>query len=127
MRFSLFAVPPMTFGQEKHVVANQIHAGPAGFADSRTKLRRLLAAMSLALAVGLHAAAIRVLVGALYVRREYPSEGLSLQQRRPLLLFISVMTLWLPAVRYPEAGPGYWDPVTSTLNWCEEVCFDHAV
>lgn len=54
-----------------------------------------------------------------------PSEGclFALRQRILSLLLISVMTLWLPAVRYPEAGPGYWDPVTSTLNWCEEVCF----
>jgi len=28
----------------------------------------------------------------------------------------------LPAVPYPPARPeeGYWAPVTSTINWCEE-------
>lgn len=35
-----------------------------------------------------------------------------------------MMTSWLPAVRYPPAPqPGYWDPITSTLNWCEEVWY----
>lgn len=81
--------------------------------------------MSLALEVGLHAGAITVLVWALYMFAEN-TFSLFLHQRRPPLLLVSVMTFWLPAVRYPEAGPGYWDPVTSTLNWCEEVCFDHA-
>ena len=29
---------------------------------------------------------------------------------------------WLPSIPYPEPGqPGYWEPITSTLNWCEEV------
>jgi len=27
----------------------------------------------------------------------------------------------LPSIEYPAAGKGYWGPVTSTLNWCEEV------
>ncbi|KAH7355309.1 ceramidase [Rhexocercosporidium sp. MPI-PUGE-AT-0058] len=27
---------------------------------------------------------------------------------------------FLPSVQYPPAGDGYWSPVTSTLNWCEE-------
>lgn len=27
-----------------------------------------------------------------------------------------------PHFPYPPAKPGYWSPVTSTLNWCEEVC-----
>lgn len=26
----------------------------------------------------------------------------------------------LPSTPYPSAGPGYWGPVTSTINWCEE-------
>ncbi|KAJ9312944.1 hypothetical protein DTO271D3_6858 [Paecilomyces variotii] len=30
------------------------------------------------------------------------------------------MPRWLPFVPYPAAKPGYWSPVTSTLNWCEE-------
>ncbi|KAK7532618.1 alkaline ceramidase-like protein [Phyllosticta citricarpa] len=30
------------------------------------------------------------------------------------------MPEWLPSVPYPPAGDGYWSPVTSTLNWCEE-------
>lgn len=30
------------------------------------------------------------------------------------------MPQWLPSVPYPPAGDGYWSPVTSTLNWCEE-------
>ncbi len=32
------------------------------------------------------------------------------------------MVSWLPSVPYavPNSG-GYWDPVTSTINWCEEV------
>jgi hypothetical protein len=28
----------------------------------------------------------------------------------------------LPAMEYPPAQEGWWSPVTSTLNWCEEVC-----
>jgi len=31
----------------------------------------------------------------------------------------------LPSFPYPPAQDGYWSPVTSTLNWCEEVCEDH--
>lgn len=32
------------------------------------------------------------------------------------------MISWLPSIPYaaPDIG-GYWDPVTSTINWCEEV------
>jgi len=31
------------------------------------------------------------------------------------------MPSWLPAVDYPPPGQhGFWDPVTSTLDWCEE-------
>ncbi|KAK8156081.1 alkaline ceramidase [Phyllosticta citrichinensis] len=30
------------------------------------------------------------------------------------------MPEWLPSAPYPPAGDGYWSPVTSTLNWCEE-------
>ncbi|KAF2145466.1 uncharacterized protein K452DRAFT_324447 [Aplosporella prunicola CBS 121167] len=30
------------------------------------------------------------------------------------------MPSWLPSIPYPPAGDGYWSPVTSTLNWCEE-------
>ncbi|KAF4556973.1 Ceramidase-like protein [Elsinoe fawcettii] len=30
------------------------------------------------------------------------------------------MPAWLPSIPYPPAGKGYWEPVTSTLNWCEE-------
>jgi hypothetical protein len=26
-----------------------------------------------------------------------------------------------PFIPYPPAKDGYWEPVTSTLNWCEEV------
>ncbi|KAF2704531.1 alkaline ceramidase-like protein [Pleomassaria siparia CBS 279.74] len=27
---------------------------------------------------------------------------------------------WLPSIAYPPAQDGFWSPVTSTLNWCEE-------
>lgn len=27
----------------------------------------------------------------------------------------------LPFFPYPPSKEGYWSPVTSTLNWCEEV------
>ncbi|EXJ74832.1 uncharacterized protein A1O5_01528 [Cladophialophora psammophila CBS 110553] len=31
------------------------------------------------------------------------------------------MASWLPSIPYPPPGqPGYWHPVTSTLQWCEE-------
>lgn len=34
------------------------------------------------------------------------------------------MPCWLPSIPYAAPDPGgYWDPVTSTINWCEEVCF----
>lgn len=33
-----------------------------------------------------------------------------------------IMTWSLPFFPYPPAKDGYWEPVTSTLNWCEEVC-----
>lgn len=32
------------------------------------------------------------------------------------------MPSFLPSVPYPPAGEGVWGTVTSTLNWCEEVC-----
>src|SRR5882672_470114 len=28
---------------------------------------------------------------------------------------------WLPSIPYPPSREGRWSPVTSTLNWCEEV------
>ncbi|OJD38771.1 alkaline ceramidase [Diplodia corticola] len=28
---------------------------------------------------------------------------------------------WLPSVPYPGPQDGFWSPVTSTLNWCEEA------
>jgi hypothetical protein len=31
------------------------------------------------------------------------------------------MIMRLPKVPYPPVQNGYWSPVTSTLNWCEEV------
>ena len=31
------------------------------------------------------------------------------------------MPAWLPSIPYQVPGHGYWDPVTSTLEWCEEV------
>jgi hypothetical protein len=50
--------------------------------------------------------------------------------RRHLLLRLlslfttsSVHEMWsLPFIPYPPAKAGFWNPVTSTLNWCEEVC-----
>jgi len=31
------------------------------------------------------------------------------------------MPSWLPSIPYPPPNqPGYWDPVTSTIQWCEE-------
>jgi len=30
------------------------------------------------------------------------------------------MPQWLPSIRYPPSQDGYWGPITSTLNWCEE-------
>lgn len=31
------------------------------------------------------------------------------------------MPAWLPSIPYPPPNqPGFWDPVTSTLQWCEE-------
>lgn len=31
------------------------------------------------------------------------------------------MPTWLPSYPYPPPGqPGFWDPITSTLQWCEE-------
>jgi len=27
---------------------------------------------------------------------------------------------WLPSIPYPPSREGWWSPVTSTLNWCEE-------
>jgi hypothetical protein len=32
-----------------------------------------------------------------------------------------VMASLLPSIPYPPSQEGYWSPVTSTLNWCEEV------
>lgn len=32
-----------------------------------------------------------------------------------------IMPSWLPSITYPPAGDGYWSPVTSTINWCEEA------
>ncbi|KAI7373122.1 hypothetical protein KC328_g16816, partial [Hortaea werneckii] len=32
------------------------------------------------------------------------------------------MPSWLPSIPYPPArDDGYWAPITSTLDWCEEV------
>ena len=47
--------------------------------------------------------------------------------KQPPNLYISQtaprMLSWVPSIPYadPRQG-GYWDPVTSTINWCEEVC-----
>ncbi len=30
------------------------------------------------------------------------------------------MPTWLPSIRYPPEQEGYWAPITSTLDWCEE-------
>ncbi|KAK3696545.1 alkaline ceramidase ydc1 [Vermiconidia calcicola] len=30
------------------------------------------------------------------------------------------MPAWLPAIQYPPEQEGYWAPITSTLDWCEE-------
>ncbi|KAF1357053.1 alkaline ceramidase-like protein [Delphinella strobiligena] len=30
------------------------------------------------------------------------------------------MQSWVPSFPYPPSQDGYWSPVTSTLNWCEE-------
>jgi hypothetical protein len=35
--------------------------------------------------------------------------------------FKVVMALVWPYISYPSEQAGFWDPVTSTLNWCEEV------
>lgn len=34
---------------------------------------------------------------------------------------VAEMPAWLPSIDYPPSTEGYWHPVTSTLNWCEEV------
>lgn len=35
------------------------------------------------------------------------------------------MPLWLPSIPYGTPGQrGFWEPVTSTINWCEEVLLD---
>jgi hypothetical protein len=39
---------------------------------------------------------------------------------------VSIMYSYLPRLPYPEARDGYWSPVTSTLNWCEEASCPHA-
>jgi len=31
-----------------------------------------------------------------------------------------VMVRWLPSIPYPPERDGFWLPVTSTINWCEE-------
>lgn len=32
------------------------------------------------------------------------------------------MSSWLPSLPYPPPDQkGFWEPVTSTINWCEEV------
>lgn len=42
--------------------------------------------------------------------------------RRTSISVPSTMPRWpLPFVPYPSSKDGYWSPVTSTLNWCEEV------
>lgn len=42
--------------------------------------------------------------------------------RRTSISVPSTMPQWpLPFVPYPSSKDGYWSPVTSTLNWCEEV------
>lgn len=33
----------------------------------------------------------------------------------------TIMRWSLPHISYPPAKAGFWSPVTSTLNWCEEV------
>ena len=44
-----------------------------------------------------------------------------LLERKPLSGTAGVMLQWLPAFGYPRVQKGYWEPVTSTINWCEEV------
>ena len=41
---------------------------------------------------------------------------------RPERLERVEMPSWLPSIPYPPArDDGYWAPITSTLDWCEEV------
>lgn len=35
---------------------------------------------------------------------------------------LPAMQIRLPSWSYDPPYPGFWDPVTSTINWCEEVC-----
>jgi hypothetical protein len=35
---------------------------------------------------------------------------------------MSALLSHLPSIPYPPEQDGYFSPVTSTLDWCEEVC-----
>lgn len=38
----------------------------------------------------------------------------------------ALIASWLPSVAYPPAREdGYWAPITSTIDWCEEVSLCH--
>lgn len=43
------------------------------------------------------------------------------------LKFYNISLPVFPPLRYPypaaTPGEGYWEPVTSTVNWCEEDCY----
>ena len=51
----------------------------------------------------------------------YVAESFTHSSLFPTLVY-SIMPWSLPFFPYPPAKDGYWEPVTSTLNWCEEVC-----
>ena len=69
--------------------------------------------------------AARAFGGSRLRRSEFPtsnSQGLRNSHSRNHA-HLSIMT-HLPSISYGESNQkGYWDPVTSTLNWCEEVGF----
>lgn len=50
----------------------------------------------------------------------YPHSILPKQYIPIRTLNAAAMPTWLPSVPYPPRKKGYWEPVTSTLNWCEE-------
>jgi hypothetical protein len=40
---------------------------------------------------------------------------------QPYTKMATTLFSWLPSLPYPPEQDGYWSPVTSTLDWCEEV------
>lgn len=53
-------------------------------------------------------------------RPSSPQGAIDLVAQKPPALLFATMGLTLPSFPYPPSKEGYWEPISSTINWCEE-------